>query len=251
MVGFGGVAISHVGAITRKRSVSFYDSEVGTLQMKLTLPFISEWHVAHSYSGPTPEGRTHRFAGIKELSYLHPKHFKPDRAKAVAAGFDPEQDNFFVRLVGWGAAHDLGKTGLSGHDLERLIPYLETRGRVHLSVEGDVPTDFRHLRVEGDPLRAHHLMAFSRLYIGESASMAAEAAVLGTPGFFVAGFELGYVKELEAAGLLEQQTKLDSLFPAIDAVLQLDPGVFTERRDAFVAQRVDVAEYVISVITGR
>ena len=111
MIGFGGVAISHAGALLRTRSISFYDSENASLQTRLTWPFISALYVPQSYAGPTPEGRTTKLKGVKDLSYLHPSAFHPDKALALSAGLDPNRANYFVRLVSWRANHDLGKGG--------------------------------------------------------------------------------------------------------------------------------------------
>ncbi len=47
------------------------------------------------------------------------------------------------------------------------------------------------------PHRIHHLMAFADLYVGESATMAAESAILGTHAVFVSSSRRGYTDELE------------------------------------------------------
>lgn len=248
LVGFGGVAVAHVGAILRRRSVAFYDSESGTLQMKLTLPLIREWHVPRGFSGPEADGRTARYNGIKELSYFHPNGFRPDLEKAIEAGLDPDRENFFVRLVGWDAAHDLGKEGLAPGELLALISWLEERGKVHLSVEGWAPKELRRLLLQCSPLLAHHLMAYCVLYAGESATMAAEAAVLGTPGFFLADFDLGYIRELEAAGLVEHYLNSEDLLPAMADALYRGTEHYHQLRDSFVGDRIDVAEYVVDVV---
>lgn len=48
-------------------------------------------------------------------------------------------------------------------------------------------------------MHIHHAMAFAKMYIGDSQTMAAEAAVLGTPSIRFNDFvgEIGYLEELE------------------------------------------------------
>ena len=43
------------------------------------------------FGGVTPEDRTTRIQGVKELSFLHPSAFRADYETALAAGLDPER----------------------------------------------------------------------------------------------------------------------------------------------------------------
>jgi uncharacterized protein len=250
MVGCGGVSISHVGALLGTRTIAFYENEIAWLQIRLTLPFISEWHVPRSYFGPTASGRTYRYNGIKELSYLHPDAFVPDWTAAIEAGLDPGRPNFFVRLVSWDSAHDFGKQGIRGKDLAALINWLGAQGTVHISAEGSVPSEFHRFLFKGKALEAHHLMAFCRLYVGESATMAAEAAMLGSPAFYIDDSTRGFIRELEGAQLVEHHSSLESLRPALAEALDRGRDHYLRLRSAFVKDRIDVAKYVVQIIAG-
>ena len=157
MVGYGGVAISHVGKLTGIPSISFYDTEHARLQIGLALPFITEWHVPESWRGPEAQGKTFRFSGGKQLAYLHPDHFQPCAELARAAGWDDRQDNFLVRTVAWKAAHDNGLSGISQDRLRAIVACLGARGRVHISAEGELPGDLEPMRYRGSPGKFHHL----------------------------------------------------------------------------------------------
>lgn len=251
MVGFGGVAISHVGKILGIPAVSFYDTERAPLQLGLTLPFISHLHVPESYDGPIARNRTSRFAGTKDFSYLHPDNFAPDRAVAVAAGLAAEGRNYFIRLVGWQANHDVGRGGWSAPVLARFVGHLAGQGRVHISSELPLPRDLEQYRYRGPVEAIHHLLACCTCYIGESATMAGEAVLLGVPAIYATPDRRCYTQELAARGLLSTVTRVDyeSLCQAVHAAEALDRDLWTQRRAAYVEGKVNLADYVAEAVT--
>ena len=202
MLGYGGVAISHCGVLTKTPSIAFYDTEVATMQTRITWPFITQLYVPDCYAGKVPMARTKRIAGVKELSYLHPSAFAPDRTKALAGGLSEDQPNYFLRVVSWRANHDIGKTGWSEDELGSLVEALSARGKVHLSSEAALPEGYEQYRYVGAPHEIHHLLAHCDLYVGESATMASEAAILGIPSIFAGRDFRGYIEELSEAGLV-------------------------------------------------
>jgi len=250
MIGFGGVAISHAGALLRTRSISFYDSENASLQTRLTWPFISALYIPQSYAGPTPEGRATKLKGVKDLSYLHPSAFHPDKALALSAGLDPNRDNYFVRLVSWRANHDLGKGGWTEALLRQAVERLSQTGRVHLSSEAPLPNDLLEHVYTGPKNAVHHVLAHCRLLVGESATMASEAAILGVPAIYAGRDFPGYVRELEQVGLVRNLKDVDEvrLGVALDDLLARPLSDTRARRDAYVADCPDWAEAVIAAI---
>ena len=189
--GFGGVAIAHAGRMAGVRTVAFYDTEPGRLQMALTLPFIDEWHVPQGWRGPAPAGRTYRFNSLKELSDLHPSRFQPSLERARALGLDEARANIFVRLSARAAAHDQGARAL---DLRAFLAALERvfgAVRLHLSCEGRPPSGLERHVYAGPPEAVHQLIAACDLACTDGASMAAEAAVLGVPAIVTYRRSLG------------------------------------------------------------
>ncbi len=250
MIGFGGVAISHAGKMTGTPSVSFYDSENASLQTRITWPFISALYVPQDYDGTTPAGRTTRLPGSKELSYFHPSHFVPDRNKALAGGLDPSRDNFFVRVVSWRANHDLGKGGWSPDLLRRVVDQLSARGKVHLSSELPLPDDLAAQAYKGPKDDVHHLLAACRLLVGESATMACEAGVLGVPAIYAGRDFPGYTLGLERAGLIKTVRDVDEakLTDAIEHWLSILADDVRQARDVFVASCPDWADAVVAAL---
>lgn len=248
MLGLGGVAISHVGTILRIPSISFYAADTANLQTRITWPFISHLYVPEVYNGPTPENRTTRFPGIKEMSFFHPENFHVDEAKALKNGWDNSCDNFFIRTVSWRANHDIGKSGWSDTLLHALVEKLAGLGRVHISSERQLPEAFEQYRYRGAKNELHHLMAMCKLYVGESATMAHEAALLGTPAIYDGQDHPGTTRSLAKEGLLlalHQQGE-GELFSAVDQLLSDGPEPVRRLRDKYLSNHPNLSNYIVA-----
>src|SRR5690606_37305582 len=79
-VGLGGTFAAQSAYLCRIPSVVFYDTEMATMQNRITYPLASKVVVPNCYDGWTPSTRTVRYQGYHELSYLDPRRFSPDRA---------------------------------------------------------------------------------------------------------------------------------------------------------------------------
>jgi predicted glycosyltransferase len=246
LTGFGGTSAAHAGFALRKPAVIFYDSDTATLQTLITYPFVTELHVPTWYEGNVPVRRTHRFAGLKELSYLHPEVFRPSLERAIANGLDATRNNFLIRLVGWHASHDAGKQGWSDEALAATVDLLAKHGRVHISSERPLPEGLAPLRYRGRVEDVHHLLAHCRIYVGESATMAAESCVLGVPAIFAAPFPLAYIKALERRNLLRFVPRADghAVKDAITILLATPLEAFRAAHAQFIGDSIDVAGYV-------
>jgi len=250
MCGFGGIAISHVGKLTGVPSLSFYDTERAPLQHKLTLPLISHMYVPESYDGPMASNRTTRFPGTKDFSYLHPQNFTPDKAIAQAAGLDPESGNIFIRLVGWTANHDFGYRGWNEETLRKLIRHLSGYARVHISSEIDLPGDLSNYAYRGPVQSVHHLLAHCDCFIGESATMASEAILLGVPAIYATNDSRCYTDELAAKGLVWKVSEVgfDALRLAIEDIARLETKEWQSRVDDYLHGKPNLADYVVDAV---
>ena len=250
MTGFGGLAVAHVGALLNIPCCAFYDSETARLQTRMTWPLVSHLTVPKSYRGSVPRGRTSYIPGTKELSFLHPAAFRADAALARAAGWREGCDNFLIRIVAWQANHDMGKGGLAPDLIRELVHRLSHHGHVHISAEGPLPNDLKSYAFRGDPVSIHHLMAHCRLLIGESATMAAECAVLGVPAIYAGHDFPGYVLELEQAGLVVNIRAEDraTIPERVNTILERPASQVVAARDAYVSRSPDWAEVVLETL---
>ena len=246
MVGIGGVFIAHVGFLTRTPSLVFYDTENATLSNLITYPLASLVAVPACYQAWLPPWHL-RYPGYHELSYLHPNHFKPDREIALACGLARDRSTFLIRTVSWQASHDLREKGWSLELLRQTVHYLSTRGKVLISAESKLPEDLQPYLYTGPPENIHHLMAHLDLFVGESATMASECAVLGVPAIYAAETGRGYTDEQENRyGLVKnvRNIRWPELQAAIDDFLGRPRASYNELRQRLLADTIDVARFV-------
>ncbi|WP_260483664.1 DUF354 domain-containing protein [Sphingomicrobium flavum] len=248
LVGFGGVAPSHVGKLAGIPSIAFYDTEWATLQNAITLPFIGEWHVPSTWGGPIAKGRTYHFPRAKQFAYLHPDYFQPSLEQAKAAGFEEGRDNFLVRVVAWNANHDQGRSGIGPERLMEMIDYLSQRGRVHLSTEAELPAQFEDWRYRGTPAQFHHLLAHCRACIGESITVASEAVILGVPAMVEIDKDTCYVTEQEELGLILRLPAQSEVAAGLDRLLALDLQDYREKAGNFARGGDDLNAYIVEKV---
>ncbi len=253
MAAIGGVFIAHVGKLTGIPSLVFYDTENATLQNAITYPLASAVIVPDCYHGWLPKKRHLRYLGYHELSYLHPDYFTPDRKIAVDNGLSEEGRTFFLRLVSWQANHDVGESGWSEVRLKKLINKLKPLGRVLISSEAPLSPEMDQYRYQGSINQVHHVMAFSALFIGESATMASECAVLGVPAIYAAETGRGYTTEQEQKfGLVKNLHTIEwsRLEAAIDELLAQPASHWQQARQQLLDETIDVTQLVTQCITN-
>ena len=252
LTGIMGATVAPVGRLIRKPAVVFYDTENATLTNRFVYPLAHSVCTPDCYRGRV-RGRHLTYPGYHELAYLHPDRFTPDPDVPRRLGTDPERPFFVVRLVSWQASHDVGESGLSPDFIERIIRRLEPRGRVLLSSEKPLPDRLEPYRFSCPPETIHHFLAFARLVVGESATMASEAAVLGTPAFFISDTGRGYTDEQEKRyGLVfnfkrrEENRILDKL----DELLNLNdlPAVFRPNHRRLLEEKIDTTAWLIDYL---
>jgi predicted glycosyltransferase len=252
---FGGTFVVHPARRLGVRSVVFTDTENARVSNAITLPFASLVCTPRCYPRPVRAPQL-RYRGYKELSYLHPRYFTPDPAALPAAGLRAGEPFVFMRLVSWRSGHDFFDHGLT--DVRAAVQRLQRHARVVLSVEGTLPADLEALRFRGPVEQVHHVLAGARLYLGESPTMAAEAAMLGTPAVVVSTSRRSYIDELaERYGLVTHfdhpaRGQAQALEHA-EALLARDDTAARgqERRARMLAEQEDVAEFVTDVVVGR
>lgn len=187
---------SHVSSLLGKVSLVFSDTEHASLHHKLTVPYATNIFTPACYR--IDLGKKHvRFNSYMELSYLHPNYFTPDPGILTILGVK-ETDKFVIfRFVSWAAAHDFGHTGMSMENKRKAVLELSKYARVFISAEGSLPDDLEKFRIKIPFDKMHDALFYSSLLFGESATMASEAAMLGTPSVFLDNDGRGYTDEEE------------------------------------------------------
>jgi len=251
----GGTFAAHAGWYLRRPSIVFYDTGEAKLQNAITYPLASRIVVPRCYDSWTPAGRTFSYRGCHELAYLSPRAFLPEREKAVRAGLDEERRTVLLRLVSWDASHDIGLGGIDAATLTKLIELLSSRfdAKVIISSERELPAPLSHFAYDAPPEYMHHLMAFVDLTIGESATMASEAAVLGTPAILFDSSSRCYTRWLDRNfSLIYHVSPGDGkdLYASVEKLLSSPRQQFNESRSHLLDSTDDVDNVIYDHLTS-
>lgn len=242
-----GPAVGPVGFLTRVPRVVLEDTEHAKLQRAIGLPFATAIVTGDGYL--KQHGRRQRkYRGVWPQAYLDPKYFTPQKDPLVQAGIDPDQPYIVLRTVAWEAAHDAGHQGVGEKALCDTVRRLKKFGRVLISAERPLPES---LKAYANPVPVedvHHLLAYATLYMGEGGSMAAEAAVLGTPAIFTSVLECGYLLALEKEYDMVYNTTTIEAGTAIAEKLLAMPDLkqqWRQKQQNLLDQSDDLCEFMI------
>ena len=194
-IDFGTMYAGFSSFVLGKRHIVFEDTEITGLYRTVYKPFATEIYTPECFE--LDLGKKHkRFKGYMELAYLHEKYFTPDRSVLKDAGLNQGEKFSIVRFVDWNAAHDIGSEGLDSEDKLALVHALEKHGKVFVLSEAPLPEGLRKYELKLNPERLHSLMHFASLVAGESATMASESVILGTPAIYIDSAGRGYTRDL-------------------------------------------------------
>lgn len=196
----------------------------------------------------------HRFDGLTECAYLHPRVFEPDPSVREELGVGPDERFALVRFNGYGAFHDVGESGFTREQTRDLVRKLSEHATVFVSDEAE-RLDLSALPARPydlHPARIHDALAEARLFVADAHTMVTEAALLGTPAVRATPHgpdeDMGEFRELERHGLVRNLPPADAAGAAV-ALLEDDdaPARWAERREAFLRERVDLTAFIVEV----
>ena len=189
------------------RATSVFDTDDGRsvgIHYWAARPFANI--ITSSAFDPEVHGRGHRrYRALKAHMFLHPDRFTPD--PEVRRRYLTDDEQFCVaRFSAHDASHDRRIVGITAAGRRAILERLLRFGPVLVSVEGN---DLRLCRDDGEvipvaPEDFHDLLAAASLFVGDSQSVAAEAAILGVPALRLSGFtgRVFYLSLLEESELV-------------------------------------------------
>lgn len=135
-------------------------------------------------------GKKHiRYPGLHELAYL-PENASQNKVKK-------NKPLVFFRFVSWTASHDTFRQGLNDKQKETIVTYFAGMADVVISSELELPNPIKKYAYKGSVEKIHRVLAVADLYIGESATMASEAACLNVPAIYFDPVGRSYTDFLE------------------------------------------------------
>jgi predicted glycosyltransferase len=250
--------VAQVAWLLRRRSVVMAEDDASIVPqfIKVVKPFVDNYLSPVSCNNGVLERATTHYEGFHKLAYLHPNRFTPDPA-VVDRYFDHSKPYFLLRFAQLNAYHDVSANahGINDKIAVKLIEILSPHGKVFITSERELSPELECYRLNINPLDIHHLMAFATLYIGDSQSMAVEAAMLGTPSIRFNDFagKIGVLEELEKKYQLTigiPSSAPERLYNTVKEMINTDNlrDVYQARRQRMLEDKIDVATFFTDFI---
>lgn len=250
-ISHGSMYAAHISTVMCKPHVSMEDTENSYDQIRVYKPFTKAILTSTCFSLYLGE-KQFRYEGYHELAYLHPHYYKPDPSVLDILGVKDKDRYVILRFVSWGATHDFTHKGIVPENKIRAAKEFSNYAQVFISSEGDLPNELKEYRIKIPPERMHDALYYATLLYGESATMASECAVLGTPAIFLDNVGRGYTDEEEKKyGLVYNFT--ESLH---DQEKSIEKGIFLlrhsnleqeciKRQKKLLNDKIDVTAFLV------
>ena len=154
------------------------------------------------------------YKGYEVMAYLHPKRFQPKNLDY----------NIIRKLISKG------------------YPVL-------ISSEGSIPRELEKFQLKINDSRLHHLLAFSRLYIGAGASTALEAAYLGIPVIYTNPLVpdlISYV--IENYDIIKHNLSYNDILKELNAMLKKPLNYYKNIGKSLQSSSVDLTKFIVNSI---
>lgn len=244
--------IAPVCWLLRKPSIVFTDSEPVPTSKYLTYPFASVMCTPDCFLRDL--GKRHvRYASYHELAYLHPNYFEPDPSVLDELGLSIDEPFSVLRFVAWKAGHDIGQQGFTPQFKQKVVQELSRYGRVFITSETPLSEELEPYRVSVPPHRIHHVLNYAQLFLGDGATMATEAGLLGTPSVRASSLALtmgNFVELMDRYQLVySYYSPTEALEKAVSLLEQGDAKAeWAQRRERVLSEKVDMTAWMVDFI---
>lgn len=246
-------AIAHIGFLLRIPSINATedDADVVPFFSKITYPFTSNILAPENTRMGKWKEKTTFYKSYHELAYLHPGNFKPTK-KNIKSYMSNDSERFFIiRFAKLTAHHDYGIGGINNEIALKIVNILKPHGNVFITSERELDENLEPFRIKIDPKDMHDVMSYADLFIGDSQTMAAEAAVLGIPFIRFNDFvgKITYLEELENKYNLGEGIKTDKpdmLIRNVDKLINTVDlkEIYKTKKEKMLSEKIDYAKFL-------
>ncbi|MDD5616187.1 MAG: DUF354 domain-containing protein [Candidatus Methanoperedens sp.] len=248
----GSPYLAQISKILNIPHIAFGDTEIAKISTRLMLPFTRAVCTPSCFFinlGP----KQVRYEGYHELAYLHPNYFVPD--PSVLDLLNCKDEKFFLlRISSLNASHDIGARGFSFNSDDQMLVFLETLekyGRVFLTSERELDSRFEKYLIKIPIEKIHDLLYYATIYIGDGATMASEAGVLGTPWVYISNTRRGYLEDQELnyglgytfSDVIKATEKINELLNKNDLKRE-----WNAKRKKLLNEKIDVTKFMVDFI---
>jgi predicted glycosyltransferase len=243
--------LSLAGFITGTKHFGLTDTETAGVYDKIFSKLLSNVFTSKSFKHQLRKDQI-QFDGNIELFYLHPKRFKSLSKKDVASllGIEENQPYIIMRFVSWDAYHDKGLSGFTDENKLKAVEEFSKYAKVFISAENILSTELEPYKISIQPERMHDVLAYAKMFFGESATMASESAVLGTPAIYLDKYGRGYTDEEGNYGLVlnfrnDINSQLEAIAKGIEQLKNFDLETqLKEKHSQFMDNKIDVTAFM-------
>ena len=235
------------------KSVIFPDSEIVKLTNKYVVPLATIVVTPDTFG--LDYGEKHiRIKGVFEDCYLAPSVFTPD--SHVVEQYGLKRPYAVFRFVGWFANHDVNNNGFTPEEKKQLVDAVQPYMHVYLSSEKELPAELEQYRLPIPASLIHSVLSEADLYLGDSQTMATEAALLGTPAIrsnsFVGEHDMTNFKVLEGKyGLLHNIKEYNEVLSVVTDYAKVSrKEEWKTKRCSYYQEVGDSNEVIVGILEG-
>ncbi len=234
--------------LLRKPSIIFNDNDFAPIQFIMLSPFTNVILTPKNFKRNLGEKHI-RIDSYKELAYLHPRYFKPNKDVFDLLNISPNEKFVLIRFNALDAAHDVGLKTFSLNEKRKLVNKLKDYVKVFISSEGSLPNDLKKYSLEIPKHRIHDVLYYAQMVITETGTITTEAAVLGTPAVV-------YNSKLSKCGNFIELSNYGLLHPYEDPNKAIEKAVeliqqpylkeeWEKRRKRLLKDKIDITEFMV------
>ncbi len=244
---YGTYIAKRIGA----KSVIFPDSEVVKVTNKYVVPLCDKVVTPETFG--LDYGEKHiKVPGFFENCYLAPSVFTSN--EKVLAEYGLKRPYAVFRFVGWYANHDVHNGGFTLDEKINLVKEVESYMTVYISSEKELPEELKRYKLPTPAAQIHSVLSYADLYLGDSQTMATEAALLGTPAIrsnsFVGENDMTNFKMMEHKyGLLRNIASFDEVLKTVeDFASNSRKEEWLRKKDAYYSAVGDVNREITDLL---
>jgi len=248
VLSFASPYAAHASKLLNIPHITLDDTEHAKFGQMLYVPFSKVILTPKNFRKNFGEKQIY-FNGNMDLTYLHKNYFKPDPEVLSNLALEKNEKLIFIRFVAWEANHDIGYNKLNLNEKIKLVEELSHYGKIIISSESKLPEKLDKYKTNFPLEKVHSLLYYTDIFIGDSTSMATEAAILGTPAICIneAATQFGVFEDYIKFNLIELLTNSNKVIERTKTLLNLPNNIsfFSERLKNFLNNKIDVTAFMV------
>jgi len=235
--------------LLKKPSIIFNDNDFAPIQFVMIKPFVNAIITPKCFKGDLGDKQI-RVDSFKEIAYLHPDYFSPDKNIFNLMNISPNEKYVLLRFNVFDAVHDTGTKGFSYKEKRELVTKLEKYAKVFISFEGTLPNDMARYSIKIPKHRIHDVLYYAQMVVADSNTIITESAVLGTPSVvshpkvnLIGNFiELGEKNSL----IFKYENTKEAIDKAVELIQQTNiKEEWKKKRDLYFNNKVNITKFMV------